>query len=207
MGRQILDERAQVLFLCMYHLYAHPHRPLGVRERYFQMLHEMPVTELRGKGGQSRSKMSSLCHIYCALLSSASLSQTMSDPAVTDRFNDRWQKHREPQKIWGLLCTSCVKQLMIPALRTEGPFCPFQREHFFLFFLNSLWLFWRLPSNRVHVPRIPPRCVSRAPAAVPALPALLTANFRLTFCPMLSLGLIIYFYWILEKTTIEESGF
>lgn len=75
---------------------------------YFQVLHKTPVTELRGKGGQSTSKISSLYRIYCGLVSSAPLSQTISDPAVTDRLDDAGEKHGEHRKIRGLLCPSCV---------------------------------------------------------------------------------------------------
>lgn len=52
MGSQIFDEGEQAVFLCMPHLYAHPHRLRMVRECYFQMLHKMPVMELRRRGGQ-----------------------------------------------------------------------------------------------------------------------------------------------------------
>lgn len=101
------------------------------RECYFRMLHQMPVTQVRGKGGQSWSEISSPGHTHGGPASSASLSQTRSDPAVTHRFDGAWQKHGEPPKTRGLPRTSCGEQLMVPAFNLAGPFSPFQHEHFF----------------------------------------------------------------------------
>lgn len=82
-------------------------------------------------------------------------------------------------------------------------------------FVCFVFVSWWSPSSKVQerdarglpVPHVPPLRASCAPAVAPAPPSAAAAAFRPPFCPMLSLGVIIYFYWILDKTTIEESGF
>lgn len=65
--RYLMRGRAKCFFSASCHLYAHPHRPLAVRECYFPTLHKTPMTRLRWKGGQQRPDVPAvvwylLCH-------------------------------------------------------------------------------------------------------------------------------------------------
>lgn len=98
----------------------------------------------------------------------------------SNRFDDMWEKHREPQKVWGLLCMRHLWQLIISTLETKGLFSAWV---FISALLRFIWVICcSLPSNRVHVPCIPPLCVSTAP--VRYLPSrLLTANSGYNLLP------------------------
>lgn len=195
MGSQIFVERERVHFSLHAPCLCSSSQTWHGEECCFQML--------RRKGGQSMSEISSLWCIYCGLVSSPSLSQTINDPALTDLMihgrSTGSHKRCGGFSAWD----TCGSWLFLH----PKPKVFFQHERLFLLFLNLSGLFVaHCPATGCTSPASH-LCVWAQLLCGTCPPDFLLQIQAITFCPMLSLGLIIYFYWILDKTTIEEFGF